>query len=67
MTLAAAGTGTARRDAWLDGVNPAVRILLAFVLAIPLLTTIDAVSAGVAVVLMVLCIPLTGIGFGATL
>jgi len=67
MTLAAADTGTARRDAWLDGVNPAVRILLAFVLAIPLLTTIDVVSAGVAVVLMVLCIPLTGIGFGATL
>lgn len=67
MSIARTEAGTAERTAWLDGVNPAVRILLAFVLALPLLTTIDAVSAGVAVLLMVLCIPLTGIGFGAVL
>lgn len=67
MTVARVEAATAERSAWLDGVNPAVRILLAFVLSIPLMTTIDAVSAGVAVVLMVLCVPLTGIGFGTVL
>ncbi|THE08315.1 energy-coupling factor transporter transmembrane protein EcfT [Microbacterium oleivorans] len=67
MTLARGEEATATRSAWLDGVNPAVRILVAFLLSIPLLTTIDAVSAGVAVLLLVLCIPLTGIGFGTVL
>ncbi|QAY61696.1 energy-coupling factor transporter transmembrane protein EcfT [Microbacterium protaetiae] len=47
--------------AWLDGVNPATKIVLALVLSIPLLASIDAVSALVAVMLQLLCVPLTGL------
>lgn len=57
----------ALRDAWLDGVNPAVRILIAFILSIPLLSTIDPVSGAVAVALLLACTPLTGIGLGTVL
>jgi len=49
------------REAWLDGVNPATKILLALVLSIPLLASIDPVSALVAVGLQLLCVPLTGL------
>ncbi|ALJ21705.1 energy-coupling factor transporter transmembrane component T family protein [Microbacterium sp. No. 7] len=49
------------REAWLDGVNPATRILLALVLSVPLLASIDAVSAAVAIALQLLCVPLTGL------
>ncbi|MEQ6897925.1 energy-coupling factor transporter transmembrane component T [Microbacterium sp. KR10-403] len=47
--------------AWLDGVNPATKIVLALVLSIPLLASIDPVSALVAVALQLLCVPLTGL------
>lgn len=67
MTTVATSQRRARDGAWLDGVNPAVRILIAFVLSIPLLSTIDPVSAAVAVVLQLLCVPLTGVGFGTIL
>jgi energy-coupling factor transport system permease protein len=47
--------------AWLDGVNPATKLLLALILSVPLLASIDPVSAVVAVALQVLCVPLTDI------
>lgn len=47
--------------AWLDAVNPATKILLALLLSIPLLASIDPVSAGAAIALQLLCIPLTGL------
>ncbi len=49
------------RGAWLDGVNPAVRIGIAFLLSIPLLATIDPISGVAAIVLQAACIPLTGL------
>jgi len=52
---------------WLDGVNPATKILLALVLSVPLLASIDVVSALVAIGLQLLCVPLTGLGFGTVL
>lgn len=64
---APAAEADAGRAAWLDGVNPAVRILLALVLSIPLLSTIDPVSAAVAVALLLVCIPLTGLRFATVL
>lgn len=50
------------RAAWLDGVNPATKILLALLLSIPLLASIDPVSAATAIILQLACIPLTGLG-----
>lgn len=48
------------RPVWLDGVNPATKIVLALILSIPLLASIDPVSAAVAIVLQLLCLPLAG-------
>ncbi|MFF2637251.1 energy-coupling factor transporter transmembrane component T family protein [Microbacterium sp. NPDC057961] len=53
--------------AWIDGVNPVTRILLALLLSIPLFASIDVTSGLVAIGLQLLCIPLTGLRFGTVL
>jgi energy-coupling factor transport system permease protein len=53
---------TTQNTAWLDGVNPVTKIALALVLSVPLLASIDVVSALVAIGLQLACIPLTGLG-----
>ncbi len=59
------GIGAASPDeetpAWLDGVNPVTKIVLAVLLSVPLFASIDPVSAIVAIALQLLCIPLTGL------
>ncbi|WP_417555162.1 energy-coupling factor transporter transmembrane component T family protein [Microbacterium sp.] len=52
---------TETRRAWLDGVNPVTRIVMALLLSIPLFASIDPVSAVVAIGLQALCLPLTGL------
>jgi energy-coupling factor transport system permease protein len=52
----------AERAAWLDGVNPVTKIVLALLLSVPLLASIDVTSALVAIALQLACIPLTGLG-----
>ena len=52
---------------WLDGVNPVTKILIALVLSVPLFATLDPVSASVAIVLELLCIPLTGLAVATIL
>jgi energy-coupling factor transport system permease protein len=56
-----AGSAQLPVRAWLDRVNPATKIVLALVLSVPLLASIDPVSALVAVALQLLCVPLTGL------
>jgi energy-coupling factor transport system permease protein len=56
-------TVTTARGAWLDRVNPVTKVVIVAVLAIPLLVSIDAVSAAVALVLELLCVPLTGLAY----
>jgi energy-coupling factor transport system permease protein len=53
-------TETARR-VWLDGVNPVTKLVLAVLLSVPLFASIDVTSALVAIVLQLLCLPLTGL------
>ncbi|MBT9605223.1 energy-coupling factor transporter transmembrane component T [Microbacterium sp.] len=60
-------TRPARAIAWLDGVNPVTRIVIALVLSVPLFVTLDAVSAATAVVLELLCVPLTGLTYATVL
>ncbi|WP_417563537.1 energy-coupling factor transporter transmembrane component T family protein [Microbacterium sp.] len=63
-TVAERATGQARAArpaAWLDAVNPAAKLLLALILSIPLLASIDPVSVVVAVGLQLACVPLTGL------
>ncbi|WP_203581570.1 energy-coupling factor transporter transmembrane component T family protein [Microbacterium hibisci] len=48
--------------AWLDGVNPVTKIVLALLLSVPLFASIDVTSALVAIALQLACIPLTGLG-----
>ncbi|BFM25341.1 energy-coupling factor transporter transmembrane component T family protein [Microbacterium sp. che218] len=55
------------RAAWLDGVNPVTKVAIVAVLAVPLLVSIDAVSAATALVLELLCVPLTGLSFATVL
>lgn len=62
MTAVTERTTVTTPAAWLDGVNPATKILLALILSIPLLASIDPISAATAIVLQLLCIPLTGLG-----
>jgi len=50
-----------QRGAWLDGVNPVTKIVLALLLSVPLFATIDVTSALAAIVLQFACIPLTGL------
>lgn len=47
--------------AWVDGVNPVTRLVLALVLSVPLFASIDVISALVAIALQLLCLPLTGL------
>lgn len=47
--------------AWLDGVNPVTKIVLALLLSVPLFASIDPVSPLVAIALQLLCLPLTGL------
>lgn len=49
------------RPAWLDGVNPVTKVVLALLLSVPLFASIDITSALVAIVLQVACLPLTGL------
>ncbi len=49
--------GIRERAAWLDGVNPVAKVAVALVLAVPLLITLDAVSASTALLLELLCVP----------
>lgn len=53
-------TETARR-VWLDGVNPVTKLVLAVLLSVPLFASIDVTSALTAIVLQLLCLPLTGL------
>ena len=59
MTATLARSDRAR--AWLDGVNPVTKILIALVLSVPLFATLDPVSASAAIVLELACVPLTGL------
>jgi energy-coupling factor transport system permease protein len=52
---------------WLDGVNPVTKLVMALVLSVPLFASIDATSAAAAIVLQVLCVPLTGLRWGTVL
>lgn len=52
-----------RGAAWLDGVNPVTKIAIALVLSVPPLASIDVVSAATAIVLELLLVPLTGVGY----
>jgi energy-coupling factor transport system permease protein len=53
--------------AWLDGVNPVTRIVLALLLSVPLLASIDVTSSLVAIALQLVCIPLTGLAVATVL
>lgn len=55
------------KPAWLDGVNPVTKIVLALLLSVPLFASIDPVSALVAIVLQLLCLPLTGLAVSTVL
>lgn len=63
MTGVAQAEGIRERAAWLDGVNPVAKVAVALVLAVPLLITLDAVSASTALLLELLCVPLTGLPY----
>ncbi|WP_047520978.1 energy-coupling factor transporter transmembrane component T family protein [Microbacterium sp. ZOR0019] len=49
------------RPVWLDGVNPVTKLVLAVLLSVPLFASIDITSALAAIVLQLLCLPLTGL------
>jgi len=55
------------RTAWLDGVNPVTKLLLAVLLSVPLFASIDVTSALVAIGLQLLCLPLTGLRLATVL
>lgn len=55
------------RTAWLDGVNPVTKLLLAVLLSVPLFASIDVTSALVAIGLQLLCLPLTGLRLSTVL
>ncbi|MGH3689390.1 MAG: energy-coupling factor transporter transmembrane component T family protein [Microbacterium sp.] len=59
-------TETARR-VWLDGVNPVTKLVLAVLLSVPLFASIDVTSALTAIVLQLLCLPLTGLRLSTVL
>lgn len=50
----------AQHRAWLDGVNPVTKLVLALLLSVPLFASIDVVSGVVAIGMQLLCVPLTG-------
>ncbi len=55
------------RPVWLDGVNPVTKLLLALLLSVPLFASIDITSALAAIVLQMLCLPLTGLRLSTVL
>ncbi|KTR77111.1 ABC transporter [Microbacterium oxydans] len=55
------------RPVWLDGVNPVTKLLLALLLSVPLFASIDISSALAAIVLQLLCLPLTGLRLSTVL
>lgn len=55
------------RSAWLDGVNPVTKIVLALLLSVPLLASIDVTSSLVAIGLQLVCIPLTGLALSTVI
>ena len=57
----------APRTVWLDGVNPVTKVAIVVVLALPLLITVDAVSAATALALELLCVPVTGLTYRVVL
>lgn len=62
-----APAATLRRGAFLDGVNPLAKIVAMVILSVPLIATIDWVSAAVAVALELVLLPLCGLAAGALL
>lgn len=54
-------TAVDTRPAWLDGVNPVTKVVLALLLSVPLFASIDVTSALAAIVLQLACLPLTGL------
>lgn len=67
MTAVEARARTEPAAAWLDGVNPVTKIVLALLLSVPLLASIDVTSALVAIALQLLCLPLTGLAPGTVM
>ena len=59
-------TGTVQQ-VWLDGVTPVTKLLLALLLSVPLFASIDITSALAAIVLQLLCLPLTGLRLSTVL
>lgn len=55
------------RQVWLDGVNPVTKLVLAVLLSVPLFASIDVTSALAAIVLQLLCLPLTGLRLSTVL
>ncbi|CAN7496807.1 energy-coupling factor transporter transmembrane component T family protein [Microbacterium maritypicum] len=55
------------RTVWLDGVNPVTKLVLAVLLSVPLFASIDVTSALAAIVLQLLCLPLTGLRLSTVL
>ncbi|WP_226531020.1 energy-coupling factor transporter transmembrane component T family protein [Microbacterium paraoxydans] len=55
------------RPVWLDGVNPVTKLVLAVLLSVPLFASIDITSALAAIVLQLLCLPLTGLRLSTVL
>lgn len=55
------------RPVWLDGVNPVTKLVLAVLLSVPLFASIDITSALAAIVLQLLCLPLTGLPLSTVL
>ncbi|CAH0236975.1 Putative HMP/thiamine permease protein YkoC [Microbacterium oxydans] len=55
------------RPAWLDGVNPVTKLVLAVLLSVPLFASIDVTSALAAIALQLLCLPLTGLRLATVL
>ncbi|MFV0375415.1 energy-coupling factor transporter transmembrane component T family protein [Microbacterium sp.] len=67
MTAVATSAEPAARLAWIDGVNPATKLLMAVLLSIPLFASIDPLSALVAICLQLLLLPLVGLRLGTVL
>lgn len=55
------------RPVWLDGVNPVTKLVLAVLLSVPLFASIDITSALAAIMLQLLCLPLTGLRLSTVL
>lgn len=62
-----ASSATLRDDAFLDRVNPVSKIVAMVILSVPLIATIDWVSAAVAVAIELVLLPLCGLALGPLL